>query len=84
MSKQTEHYRQCHLTKASANGTLHKTTYLPECFAFVKSVVSLKNLDGSWSNGWTVQTAGDLKDARGVEANSRNKIKNEDGWIVEF
>ena len=54
-------YRQCELTKKTAEGEARQVSYLPARYAVQGKVLKLLRND-VWDNGWVVQSAGDLID----------------------
>ncbi len=51
-------YRQCHLVQPRGEAVLHYTTWLPESFAVQGDTVRLRRWDGTWSDGWRVESVG--------------------------
>jgi hypothetical protein len=51
-------YRQCTLIQPRARASCHYVTWLPEIFASPGQVVRLRQADGSWSDGWRVDSVG--------------------------
>jgi len=63
MKKKKPKFRQCRLTRKVENGEARMVSFLPEKFAIVGKVLKLKDEDtGKWTNGWIVESAGDLVD----------------------
>ncbi len=54
----TLYFRQCHLVKKTASGTVEQTSWIPERFASLGAAVRLRNPDGEWEDGWVVQFVG--------------------------
>lgn len=62
-------YLQCGLV----NGSTHTTTWLPVKFAVKGKYLKLKQKDGSWWNGWKVETvSGEPKEF--AEVSKRTKF----------
>jgi hypothetical protein len=51
-------YRQCHLVQPRAQAVVHYITWLPEAYAVLGGVVRLRLADGSWGEGWKVESVG--------------------------
>ncbi len=51
-------YRQCHLVRPRGRAVLHYTTRLPESHAVPGGVVRLRQPDGTWGEGWRVESVG--------------------------
>jgi len=51
-------YRQCLLVQPRARAVVHYTTWLPEIYAVPGEVVRLRQEDGSWGDGWRVESVG--------------------------
>jgi hypothetical protein len=54
-------YRQCVLKRKTEDGVVIQTSYLPERYAKVGEVLKLKD-GGVWTDGWVVESVGELKD----------------------
>ena len=78
-------YRQCTLRKQrSASAVSEIVSYVPAKFARVSKTLRLKQTDGSWDDGWQVESVGhelcdaDLPDAhRGVK---HHRQSTGDAW----
>ncbi len=51
-------YRQCQLIQPRPRASCHYTTWLPEAYARPGAFVRLRQADGSWSDGWRVESVG--------------------------
>lgn len=80
----TNNYRQCKLRRNIPGGTQETTSYIPEKFAIVGDVLKLRNIQGKWTDGWIVESAGPLEAASLVEANARNHLKQRKASDVIF
>jgi hypothetical protein len=80
MSKEVKFYRQCSLRK----GNVTRVSWIPDCFAEVGKVLQLRSPKGVWDNGWVVETASPPMDAKTVENNARNYIKQREASDIVF
>lgn len=83
MSK-CDFYRQCSLERKIENGVEKTTSWIPDVYAKVGDVIQLKQEDGTWINGWKVQTASEPLAAPIVEAMSRNYLKQRKASDIVF
>jgi hypothetical protein len=75
MAKTTNTYTQCVLTKRFIASTKTTVSWLPTMYAKKGSYLELKQLDGSWENGWRVEEVGTTADAAYVEEHERDYTK---------
>lgn len=81
MSKEVNFYCQCKLRKANTE----QVAWIPQCFANVGETVKIKNKKtGEWDDGWEVLFASKPLDAKIVEANERNHLKQRKASDVIF
>ncbi len=62
MKRKTTRYAPCQLECRTATTLVQTTTWLPARFARVGQVVTLREVDGTWSRDWTVCSAGRSSD----------------------
>jgi hypothetical protein len=70
-----ETYCQCTLERQVPEGKQTIVSWIPEQFATVGEIRKLKNAEGIWSEGWIVKSASPPMEAKIVEANARNYLK---------
>ena len=84
MSKKVDFYRQCTMMRKLTGSTEHTTSWIPDCFAKVGSVLKLRDKEGKWVNGWEVISASPPMEARLVEMNSRSYLHQRQASDVCF
>lgn len=61
MSKKNTLYRQCRLVRqGEGNSKIETVSHIPQKFAKVGWILSLKDNDDEWTEGWIVKQVGDL------------------------
>jgi hypothetical protein len=61
-------YKQCKLVRKEGSSTHIEVSYIPTEFAKQGETVKLKQADGSWEDGWVVESVGAEASADAVNA----------------
>lgn len=68
-------YKQCYMEKKTPTGKICRTSWIPQQFAFVGSIVKLRD-NNEWSDGWEVKSASTKAESeKVVSAYSRAHLK---------
>jgi hypothetical protein len=63
------------MERIQGTATECRTSWIPEGFAKVGDILKMREKDGRWTDGWRVISASPPMDARTVEANERNYLR---------
>lgn len=72
-------YRQCRLRKPHNEGYIETVSFIPEKYAKVNKILSLKDDNGNWTHDWVVMSAGSKVPAKIAENLAH---KSDDIWTA--